>query len=107
MNKNPDKKPDKKRKKTLRERFNEALPDVSKEEWREIIIDTLQDLREPREIALLLGGAVIPGGFIGYAAWRVQKRRDKKAANDNSPPPSKKPNHKKSGPKKGKDNFKP
>lgn len=80
-----EKRPDPKRKKSLRERFNEAFPDVSRDEWKRIAKDTLRDLRDPKEIALLLGGAVVPGGFIGYGAYRVVKYRQKQAANDNKP----------------------
>lgn len=109
MNMPPDKNPDKKRKKSLRDKFNESFPDVSKDEWKGIIRDTIKDLGDPKEIALLLGGVVVPGGFIGYGAWRILKYREKKAANDNPPPPPapEGPSHKKSAPKKGKDSFKP
>lgn len=103
-----DKNPDKKRKKSLREKFNETFPDVSRDEWKGIIRDTLKDLRDPKEITLLLGGAIVPGGFIGYGAWRIMKYREKKAANDNPPPAQPKaPDRKKNDPKTGKGKFKP
>lgn len=108
MNIPPDKRPDKKRKKTLRERFNENFPDVSKDEWKGIIRHTLKDLRDPKEIAMLLGGALVPGGFIGYGAWRILKYRKKEASNDNpSPNAPHKSDPKPSDSKKGKGKFQP
>src|SRR5262245_4795193 len=72
---------------SLREAFN----GVSRKEWKNILKDTLKDLRKPQEIGLLVGCSFIPGGWIGYGVYRVAKYRHKKAANDNDQQPKAEP----------------
>jgi hypothetical protein len=79
-------KPEKKKKRTLRERWNDALGGLSREDVYEITRDTLDDLRRPKEVFALVASSFIPGGWIGYGAYRVHKYRKKKAANDNKSP---------------------
>lgn len=76
-----------KRKLTLRERLREAFNGVSRREWMGVLAYTLQDLRRPQEIALLVGCTFIPGGWIGYGIYRIAKYRHRKAANDNRDKP--------------------
>jgi hypothetical protein len=78
-----------------RQRAKIVFDDVSKREAFGVIKDTAKDLRKGKEIAILAGSSVIPGGWIGYGAYRVAKYRAKKnAANDNIPPESGAPENK-------------
>lgn len=79
-------KPEKKKKRTLRERWKDALGGISREEILAVTKDTLDDLRRPREIFALVASSFVPGGWIGYGAYRVHKYRKKKSANDNKKP---------------------
>ena len=88
-------KPEKKKKRTLMERWKQALDGLSREDIYEITRDTLDDLRRPKEIFTLVAGGIVPGGFIAYGAYRVHKYHKKKAVNDNKNPEK---DHKKQGP---------
>jgi hypothetical protein len=82
----------KKGRRTLRERFNAAFKGVGWKDIRGIGRQTLKDLRKPGEIFALVAGAVIPGGFIAYGAYRVVKyRQSQKPANDNAEQKNPKP----------------
>jgi len=49
---------------------------------------TAGDLKKPKEIGLLLTAVIVPGGFVGYAAYRLKEYRNRKPAiNDNATPP--------------------
>jgi hypothetical protein len=78
--------PDKK-KPSFRERLRESFNGVSKREWMGVIKYTLEDLRRPKEIALLVGCTFVPGGWIGYGIYRVAKFKRRRAANDNKNKP--------------------
>ena len=100
MSENPDEKA-KPEKLSWRQRAKIVFDDVSKREAFGVIKETAKDLRKGKEIAILAGSSVIPGGWIGYGAYRVAKYRAmKKAANDNTPPQDAQPAPKK--PKRGK-----
>lgn len=75
------------KKPSFSERCRRAFNDVSRKEAIDIAKDTLKDLKDPREIALLTGAIIVPGGLIGYGSYRVIKFRGKKKlppANDNN-----------------------
>jgi hypothetical protein len=61
---------------------------ASKREWVGVLKDTAKDLRrgETKELAAFAGAVVIPFGGVGYGAYRLQKYRQKKAANDGTIP---------------------
>jgi len=86
MSENPEK-DGKPKKLTWRQRAKLVFDDVSKREAVGIIKETAKDLRKGKEIAILAGSSVIPGGWIGYGAYRIAKYRSlKKSANDNVQP---------------------
>lgn len=86
MSENPEEN-DKPKKLTWRQRAKLVFDDVSKREAMGVIKETAKDLRKGKEIAILAGSSVIPGGWIGYGAYRIAKYRSmKKSANDNKPP---------------------
>ncbi|MEZ0260171.1 MAG: hypothetical protein ACAH80_04135 [Alphaproteobacteria bacterium] len=92
---------DQPKKLTWRQRAKIVFDDVSKREAFGVIKETAKDLRKGKEIAILAGSSVIPGGWIGYGAYRIAKYRSlKKAANDNKPPEGEAPAPKK--PRRGK-----
>lgn len=58
---------------------------VSRKEWRGVLKETLADLRKPKEIGILVASSFVPGGWIGYAAYRIAKYKFKHPpANDNA-----------------------
>ena len=78
----------KKKKPSLRQRMRDAFGTVSKRELMGVLKDTAKDLRKPKEIALLAGSSIVPGGWVGYGTYRFTKYRLKKAAeaaNDDTP----------------------
>lgn len=78
---------DRPKKLTWRQRAKLVFDDVSKREAFGVIRETAKDLRKGKEIAILAGSSVIPGGWIGYGAYRIAKYRSlKKAANDDKAP---------------------
>lgn len=79
--------PEKKKKLPFGQRLKAAFNGVSRRELMGVLKDTVKDLRKPKEIALLVGCSVVPGGWIGYGVYRVAKYRRKKAVNDNPEPP--------------------
>jgi hypothetical protein len=85
------------KKPTLRERCKAAFNGVSRRELGGIFKETVKDLRKPKEIALLIGCSILPGGWIGYGVYRIARYRQRKAANDN--PEGKQGPDAKSGPK--------
>ncbi|MBI1215075.1 MAG: hypothetical protein GC185_04555 [Alphaproteobacteria bacterium] len=102
MKKDPKKKPDGK-KPGFFKKISNTFNRVAKQKWGGIFRHTLSDLRSPKEILLLLGSSVVPGGWVGYGAYRIAKyKMGKKPANDDNPPPEgNKPDAQKA-PKKGK-----
>ncbi len=88
MKDEPKKKKPAEKKPSLRQRMRDAFGTVSKRELMGVLKDTAKDLRQPKEIALLAGSSVVPGGWIGYGTYRFTKYRLKKsaeAANDDAP----------------------
>lgn len=76
----------KKKKLPLKERLRLIFNSVSKKELRGVCADTLKDLRKPKEIGIFIVSSIVPGGWIGYAAYRIAKYKYKhKPANDNAP----------------------
>lgn len=74
----------KKKKLSFKERLNLVFNGVSKKELKGVFADTLKDLRKPKEIGIFIVSSVVPGGWIGYAAYRIAKYKYKhKPANDN------------------------
>lgn len=74
-----------KKKPTIKEVFNKLRRGYK--HLPAIFWDTAKDMRKPREIGLVLAGAILPGGFILYGLYRAEIYRRKKlaASNDNAP----------------------
>ena len=92
----PQMKPEPAKKKTLKEMWNEARGSVKGMTFKDVkaaFKDTVQDIKkDPKEKAIFAAGVAVPFGFLGYGAYRAEKYRRKKAANDNlKKPEGKKP----------------
>lgn len=75
----------KKKKLSFKEKLNLVFNGVSKKELKAVFADTLKDLRKPKEIGIFIVSSVLPGGWIGYAAYRIAKYKYKhQPANDNT-----------------------
>jgi len=69
----------------LKQRLKAAFNGVSRKNIMGIAKDTLKDLRRPKEIGLLVVSSFLPGGWIGYGAYRVAKYKYKHTPdNDNT-----------------------
>jgi len=81
----PEKNP-KPKKLSFRQRLSLVFNGVSRKELKGVLADTLKDLRKPKEIGILLVSSFVPGGWIGYAAYRIAKYKFKHQppANDNT-----------------------
>lgn len=79
-----EKKPEKKKRLSFRQSLRIIFNDVSRKDLKGIFWHTLKDLRKPREIGILLASSFVPGGWIGWFAYRVAKYQFNKAANDNA-----------------------
>lgn len=96
MQKKPDpekKNPERKKKKlTLRQEFDRIFKSLSWLDMVGVAKETLQDLKKPTEMFTLAAGALVPGGFIVYAAYRVRHYRlGSKPVNDNKKPKNPEP----------------
>lgn len=104
----------KKPKRSLRQAFGDAVRDIrsmTRQDLRRAAGDTLKDLRRPKEVGILIVAIIVPGGMFGWCAYRLQKFRTRKPANENLPPPEdkkpappkplRKPQGGKGGPKSG------
>lgn len=107
-------KPEKKKKLSFKQKLNLVFNGVSRKEAKGVLGDTLKELRKPREIGILLVSCFVPGGWIGYAAYRIARYKFKHEqdapANDNAgaPPPEHKISPKKpKKPKRGQKNAPP
>lgn len=90
----PEKPDDKNRKPNWRQKLSAAFNGVSRKDAGRILASTLRDLRKPKEIGILALSSFLPGGWVGYAAYRVTKYKlQKPPANDDTPkpPPGKNP----------------
>lgn len=77
--------PEKKKRLSFRQSLRIIFNDVSRKDLKGIFWHTLKDLRKPREIGILLASSFVPGGWIGWFAYRVAKYQfNKAAANDNA-----------------------
>lgn len=96
-----DKKPKSEKKKkdprSLKEKFNAARKGLKWKDLKGIGWETLKDLRRSKEMFALVASSFVPGGWVGYAVYRVVKYRNgQPPANDNTEqkkpkPPQKKP----------------
>lgn len=81
-------KPEKKKKLSFKEKLKLVFNGVSRKEAKAVMGDTLKELRKPREIGILLVSCFVPGGWIGYAAYRIARYKFKQEqdapANDNA-----------------------
>lgn len=80
----------KQKKPSFKQRLSTVFNGLSKKELRGVLKDTLKDLRKPKEIGILLVSSFVPGGWIGYAGYRIAKYKldhAPEAANDNAAPP--------------------
>lgn len=90
--KNPNKKPSGEKpsgKKPLKQKFNDAMRGLRALSLRDIggtAAHTVRDLRQPKEIGILIVAIIVPGGMFGWSAYRLQKFKTKDAANGNSLP---------------------
>ena len=67
----------------LKQRIKNAFNGVSRKDVPGVLKHTLQDLSKLKEIALLVASSFVPGGWIGYGAYRVAKyKRRHPPAND-------------------------
>lgn len=82
--------PDPKNKKpSFKQRLKTVFNGLSRKELRGVLKDTVKDLRKPKEIGVLLLSSFVPGGWIGYAGYRIAKYKLEHApppANDNVEP---------------------
>lgn len=85
MEKEPEK-----QKKPFLQRLRDIFKRVSMKEIAGVFKDTVRDLKNPKEIGILITGSFIPGGWVGYGIYRIQLYRKKKTANDNTPKEKKK-----------------
>jgi len=82
----PDKPEDNNRKQNWRQRLSAAFNGVSRKDAGRILASTLKDLRKPKELGILAVSSLLPGGWVGYAAYRVTKYKlQKPPANDDKP----------------------
>lgn len=86
----------KKKKPSFKQRLSTVFNGLSRKEMRGVLKDTLKDLRKPKEIGILLVSSFVPGGWIGYAGYRIAKYKldhapeaAPEAANDNAAPSAK------------------
>lgn len=89
----PDENP-KEKKPGMMKRLKTAFNGVSRKDLKGAFMDTVKDLRKPKEIGIFIVSSILPGGWIGYAAYRITKYKLKHApANDNpeSAAPAEKP----------------
>ncbi len=81
--------------KKLSAKFNDAVKGMRSLTLRDLVGtggQTIKDLRQPKEIGLLLVAIIVPGGMVGWSAYRLQKfKSGDKPANENLPPPAQKP----------------
>jgi len=76
---------------SLRQEFNNTFRGLQWKDGWGVTKETVKDLRHPKEMLKLtvsaVAGIVMPGGWIGYVAYRIHHyRKVQKAANDNTPP---------------------
>jgi hypothetical protein len=81
-----DKTPENSQKPGVFKRIARVFNKSSRKKLGGVFKQTLKDLRKPQEIALLLGSSFVPGGWIGYGAYRLAKYKMTRPANDNKPP---------------------
>lgn len=104
----------KKPKRSLRQSFGDAvrgLRSLTMKDLRGAAGETLKDLRRPKEVGILIVAIIVPGGMFGWGAYRLQRFKSRKPANENLPPPEdqkppgpkqpRKPKGGKGGPKQG------
>jgi hypothetical protein len=74
------------KKPTLKARLKTVFNGLSRKELKGVFADTVKDLRRPKEIGILLVSSFVPGGWIGYAGYRIAKYKLRHAppANDNA-----------------------
>lgn len=101
------------KKETLSEKFHRIGGNIRRKinfaEMGKITRHTLGDLKKPKEATGLAIAIIVPGGMFGWFAYRIQKYRMQKPANDNrapdtslaknQPPPDQKAQKKPKGPK--------
>lgn len=81
----PDENP-KEKKPGMMKRLKTAFNGVSRKDLKGAFMDTVKDLRKPKEIGIFIVSSILPGGWIGYAAYRITKYKLKHApANDDVP----------------------
>ena len=76
----------------LKQRIKKAFNGVSRKDVGGVLRHTLQDLGKFKEIALLVVSSFLPGGWIGYGAYRVAKYKLRHPpANDDAAMPEQTP----------------
>jgi len=76
---------------TLRQRCRNAFQNVSRRDVVGVVKHTAKDLKSLKEISMLATATFIPGGWVGYGAYRINQYRKKmndelaKGDNDNMP----------------------
>lgn len=81
--------PAKKKRKGFREMFNEVVRDVRSmrgRDLRDAALETLRDMRKPKDLVIAVVAIIIPGGTLPWVAYRLKKFKSGQAANDNPPP---------------------
>ncbi|MCC7038463.1 MAG: hypothetical protein IT560_14335 [Alphaproteobacteria bacterium] len=82
----------KKKKPSFKQSLKTVFNGLTRKELRGVLKDTFKDLRKPKEIGVLLLSSFVPGGWIGYAGYRIAKYKLNHApppANDNAEPAAK------------------
>lgn len=80
----------KKPKRSLMQAFGDGirgLRNLTMDDLRGTAGETLKDLRKPKEVGILIVAIIVPGGMFGWGAYRLQKFKGRKPANDNLPAP--------------------
>ncbi|MCE9506857.1 MAG: hypothetical protein K8R48_00880 [Alphaproteobacteria bacterium] len=91
MKKDKQPKPDKKKRPTLREKFNALFKGLKWKDVKGISKETLKDMRSPKEIFTFAASSVVPGGWFGYAFYRVVKYRNGQGPSNDNPGPKNPP----------------
>jgi len=76
MKKDPSKKPRSGWKDRVFGKLSKAFNRSARRDMKGVFRHTLKDLRRPKEILLFIGSSVLPGGWLGYGAYRVAKYKN-------------------------------
>lgn len=88
-NKKPKTPKQKTGKPNLRDSFGKAVRGARNLKFSDVLGtagSSLRDLRQPKEMGLLIVAIVVPGGMVGWSAYRFKKFKESQPANQNALP---------------------